>query len=130
MGMFYTRKYQVVELIGGIELGLIEKIMTLIANSGDARSKAMEAIKVSKENDFENANSLLEVASTELINAHRVQTQLIQEEAAGNKQDITLLMIHAQDHLMNSMTVKELAVELVSLHKRIHTIEIEKGNVG
>ncbi|WP_133581217.1 PTS lactose/cellobiose transporter subunit IIA [Aureibacillus halotolerans] len=104
--------------------------MTLIANSGDARSKAMEAIKVSKENDFENANSLLEVASTELINAHRVQTQLIQEEAAGNKQDITLLMIHAQDHLMNSMTVKELAVELVSLHKRIHTIEIEKGNVG
>lgn len=30
----------------------VEKIMTLIANSGEARSKAMEAIQVAKTNDF------------------------------------------------------------------------------
>ncbi|MFS8514414.1 MAG: PTS lactose/cellobiose transporter subunit IIA, partial [Planifilum fulgidum] len=29
--------------------------------------------------------------------------------------------VHAQDHLMNAITVKDLAVELIDLYKRIST---------
>ncbi|MNJ80672.1 Lichenan-specific phosphotransferase enzyme IIA component [compost metagenome] len=46
-----------------------------------------------------------------------MQTRLIQEEAGGTKQEITLLMIHAQDHLMNAMTVKDMAKEFVELYE-------------
>ncbi|WP_342550209.1 PTS lactose/cellobiose transporter subunit IIA [Paenibacillus sp. FSL P2-0089] len=95
----------------------VEKIMTLIANSGEARSKAMEAIQVAKTNDFVAAKKMLQEASDVLRMAHKIQTGLIQEEAGGSKQEITILMIHAQDHLMNAMTVKDLAAEFIELYE-------------
>ena len=32
---------------------------------------------------------------------------------------MTLLMVHAQDHLMNAMTVKDLAAELVAIYEKV-----------
>jgi PTS system cellobiose-specific IIA component len=42
---------------------------------------------------------------------------LIQEEAAGKQSEVTLLMVHAQDHLMNTMTIRDLAAEFVDLYE-------------
>lgn len=47
-------------------------------------------------------------AAEELSKAHHYQTELIQNEAGGEKTEMTLLMVHAQDHLMNAMTVKDM----------------------
>lgn len=60
---------------------------------------------------------MLQEASDVLRMAHKIQTGLIQEEAGGSKQEITILMIHAQDHLMNAMTVKDLAAEFIELYE-------------
>ncbi|MNW40235.1 Lichenan-specific phosphotransferase enzyme IIA component [compost metagenome] len=103
----------------------IEKIMVLIAMSGAARSQAMEAIMLAKQNNSAAAAEVLDAASKELKEAHKVQTQLIQEEAGGAKHEITLLLIHAQDHLMNAMTVKDLAKEFVELYE--HTHQLQRG---
>ena len=35
--------------------------------------------------------------------AHAFQTKLITEEASGNSVEVNVLLIHAQDHLMNAM---------------------------
>lgn len=32
---------------------------------------------------------------------------------------MTLVMVHAQDHLMTSMLAKELVAELIELHRRV-----------
>lgn len=32
---------------------------------------------------------------------------------------MSLLMVHAQDHLMNAMTVKDLAAEMIDLYEKI-----------
>ena len=61
----------------------------------------------------------MKLASEEISAAHRIQTDLIQEEARGNHTEISLLLVHAQDHLMNAITVKELAEEFITLHKRV-----------
>ncbi|OUZ16436.1 hypothetical protein A5868_001357, partial [Enterococcus sp. 12F9_DIV0723] len=37
------------------------------------------------------------------------------------KSNISLLMVHAQDHLMNAITIKDLAIELVDI--------LEKGMI-
>ncbi|MGL4819397.1 MAG: PTS lactose/cellobiose transporter subunit IIA [Bacilli bacterium] len=92
-------------------------IMSLILFSGNARSMAMEAIRVAKAGEFEEAESLLQQAAEEIGNAHHSQTSLIQGEARGEKTELSMLLIHAQDHLMTAMTLKELAVEIVALHK-------------
>ncbi|MDR1699926.1 MAG: PTS lactose/cellobiose transporter subunit IIA, partial [Lachnoclostridium sp.] len=68
--------------------------------------------------DFDKAEKVLEDANTEMIKAHRTQTELIQEEIKGNHAEITLLMVHAQDHVMTALLVKELAAEMVELWKK------------
>ncbi|MBE6052107.1 MAG: PTS lactose/cellobiose transporter subunit IIA [Clostridium sp.] len=96
-----------------------EKIMLLIVHSGEARSCAMEAITAAKQGKMEEAEKLIAKANAELSEAHNTQTALIQAEAGGEKVPMSLLMVHAQDHFMTSMTVKDLAVELIEVYKRL-----------
>nr|WP_117161084.1 PTS lactose/cellobiose transporter subunit IIA [Paraliobacillus sp. X-1268] len=99
-----------------------EIIMGIIVNGGNARSNAMRAIAAAKQEKFEEANQFMELASEDLNKAHRIQTDLIQAEARGDKAEISLLMIHAQDHLMNAMTVKDLATEMIHMHEKINNL--------
>lgn len=92
-------------------------IMELVVNGGDARSKSMQAIKLAKKGDLEAARDKIKAANEALGKAHNFQTQLIQSESAGEKVEISLLMIHAQDHLMNAMTVRDLAKEMIDMYE-------------
>ena len=96
-------------------------IMNIIVNGGNARSKSMEAIQMAKKGEMEKALELIKKAKEDLEMAHEVQTKLIQSEAAGDKTEVSLLMVHAQDHLMNAMTVKDLAIEFVELYQNLKT---------
>jgi PTS system cellobiose-specific IIA component len=95
-----------------------EKIMSLIIHSGEARSYAMEAIAAAKEGNLEGAKELIVKADEELGEAHNTQTSLIQAEAGGEKIEMTLLMVHAQDHFMTSMTLKDLAKEIIEIYAK------------
>lgn len=99
------------------------KAFHLILHGGNARSCSMEAIDCAKRGEFTEAEAKLQEALEELKEAHRVQTDLIQKEAGGEKTEVTLLMVHAQDHLMNAITVKELASEFVELYKKMSVTE-------
>ncbi len=96
-----------------------EIVLNLIMHSGDARSCAMEAIQSAKVGNFEKARELLEKSSEELGRAHIAQTSLIQKEADGDKIEFSLLLVHAQDHLMTTITLKDLAAEIVELYSRL-----------
>lgn len=96
-----------------------EIILGLIMNSGEARSYAMEAIHAAKEGKIEEAKGLIAKADEQLGHAHNAQTSLIQAEAGGDKVEMSLLMCHAQDHFMTSMTVKDLANEFIDIYARL-----------
>lgn len=99
-------------------------IFKLILHGGNGRSSAMEAITAAKEGNFLEAKEKLKQAGEELNQAHHIQTSLIQGETRGENNEISLLMIHAQDHLMNAITVKDLSTEFVELYE---TIKITGG---
>jgi PTS system cellobiose-specific IIA component len=94
-------------------------ILNIIIQSGDARSFAMEAIQCAKIGEFDKAQELMEQSREKLGCAHQEQTKLIHAEAGGQKTEITLLLIHAQDHLMTAITVKDLANEMIDLYSRL-----------
>lgn len=94
-------------------------IFEIILHGGNARSLAMEAINAAKTGRIQKAKSIIKSAEEEVNIAHNNQTKIIQGESAGDQTDITLLMIHAQDHLMNAITVIDLAKEFVELYKRM-----------
>lgn len=99
---------------------LEQEIFLIISSSGDAKSYAMEAISHAKQGDFESAQSAIESANEKLAQAHKQQTKLIQAEASGGGVEVSLLLIHAQDHLMNTITIRDLAIEFVDLYNKIN----------
>ncbi|MEG1003716.1 PTS lactose/cellobiose transporter subunit IIA [Clostridium sp.] len=96
-----------------------EIILNLIMHSGEARSYAMEAMELAKQGKIEEGKALIEKSSQELVEAHHSQTKLIQGEAGGEKAEFSLLLMHAQDHLMTTMTLKDLANEIIDIYARL-----------
>jgi len=97
------------------ELDLVS--MSIIANSGDARSLSFQALTAAKEGDFDKADELLKKSDESATLAHKAQTELLFKEANGEKQNINVLLIHSQDHLMTSILASELIKEMITLYK-------------
>ena len=102
-----------------------EIIMGLIVNSGDARSLAMGAIQEAKKGNFERVDEMMQECNAAFLKAHEVQTKMIQDEINGQGTAASLLMVHAQDHLMNALTVKDLAEEFIYLIKENNKLKEE-----
>ena len=103
--------------------GNLQLIMGLIINGGNAKSDAMEAIQAAKVEDFDLADQKLKDSDKALVEAHRSQTSMLTAEASGEATEVSLLLIHGQDHLMNAITFRDMAVELIELMKRVDALE-------
>ena len=97
----------------------IQSIMNLIIYGGDGRSSAMEAIQAAKKGDFELAEEKLKAADQSLLEARHSQTEMLTQEANGNSVEVSLLMVHGQDHLMTGMMFRDLAKEIVDLYRTL-----------
>lgn len=93
-------------------------MMELVVNGGNARSCALQAIAAAREGKFELADKQIKEAEAVIEKAHEFQTDILQAEASGEHLEMSLIMVHAQDHLMNSMTVRDLANEFIKLYKK------------
>lgn len=101
----------------------MEVAMGLIAQAGDARSSCMEAISLAKEGRFDEARAALAKADDGMVGAHEIQTDLIREEMSGNGAPVSLLMVHAQDHLNLALVMRDVADEFLQVHQKL--IELE-----
>jgi cellobiose PTS system EIIA component len=102
------------------ETVLMESIMGLIVHSGNTKSECMEAIQLAKKGQIQQAKEKIQLANDALIEAHHSQTALLSQEARGEKVEVSMLLIHAQDHLMNAITLRDLATEMIELYERIN----------
>ena len=94
--------------------------MGLIAGAGDARSSCMEAIELAKEGKFQEAREALTRADDSMVAAHETQTQLIRDEES---EGVSLLMVHAQDHLNLALVMRDVAEEFIQIHQRLMRLE-------
>lgn len=94
--------------------------MGLIANGGNAKSLAFEAIRLAKKGDIEGARAKLKESDKSLLEAHNSQTGMLTREAQGDHMHVTLLVVHSQDHLMNAITFRDLAGEVVDLYEKLY----------
>lgn len=94
-------------------------IFDIINHGGTAKSLAYEALAAAEKGKYDEAEELLAQADESLLQSHHVQTSLITKEAAGEKTEVSLLMVHAQDHLMTAIEAKTLIEGMISMHKKI-----------
>lgn len=103
-----------------MEVTLEEIITELVVNGGNAKSKAIEAIRAAKNGNFEAAEEKIKEANESLMQAHEFQTGIIQAEAAGKSaMEVSMIMVHGQDHLMNAITTKDIATEMIDMYRMI-----------
>lgn len=94
--------------------------MGLIANGGNAKSLAFEAIRLAKKGQIAAARKKLKDSDASLLKAHNSQTDMLTKEAQGHHMHVTLLVVHSQDHLMNAITFRDLAGEMVDLYEKLY----------
>lgn len=94
----------------------------IILHSGDARSLVHEGFQLMREGKYDEAENKMEEANTKLLEAHKSQTSLLQSYASGEEVVMEVIMVHAQDHLMTTMTLREMAIELLAMYKNFNNL--------
>ena len=98
------------------------KIMNIIINAGDCKNHAYMALSKVNEGEYEECDKEIQLSNEALSKAHDAQTEMLQKEAAGEKVDLSLLFIHAQDHLMTAISEKNLIEQIIDLRKVVNTL--------
>ncbi len=100
-------------------MNAIEECMNMIAHGGEAKSFALLAIQQAREGNFEESEKSLELSDKALVLSHQAHTNLLFYDAEHQDLNVTILMVHAADHLNGAETIRELAIEMVLLHKEV-----------
>ncbi|WP_373897906.1 PTS lactose/cellobiose transporter subunit IIA [Haloimpatiens sp. FM7315] len=93
----------------------------IISYAGEAKSLLFEALKDAREENFILAEDKVKQAESSILKAHESHFSLIQKEASGDKVQVSLLLMHAEDQLITVETIKSLTLELIEMNKKINS---------
>ncbi|MDH6365071.1 PTS system cellobiose-specific IIA component [Enterococcus sp. PF1-24] len=100
------------------------EIMEIIMYGGKARSLAMESIFAAKKADFSQAENLLVDAQSNLKAAHQSHNKILSTSAEEEPAfQLSLFMVHSEDHLMSAITTIDLAKEFLDVHRDLTDIK-------
>lgn len=102
---------------------VVQSAMQIILHAGDARLACKQSLDAIASGDFETAKVKLKEAQKKITEAHRVQTDAIQEEMRcatdesyeGEPTGYSLLFTHAQDTLMTIYSEINIAKQLLKI---------------
>ncbi len=100
-----------------------QRLMQLIVKSSKVTTLAMQSVKSALAGDISSARGILDEAKAKGVEAHNVQTEMIQQEIRGEGDSPTLLSVHAQDHFMNSHLLLEVVNIIVNQQEQIETLK-------
>lgn len=92
---------------------------TMIASVGEATSYYMEAIEYARENKIEEAKALIHEGEEKALECHRAHASLITAMANHEEIPFSLLLMHAEDQMMNGEIIKLLANEFIEVYDQM-----------
>lgn len=93
----------------------------IIAASGSAKSNYVEAIGLAKDKQFDKAEELIKEGAKVYLEGHEAHVKLLQLSASGEL-EIPLLLMHAEDQMMNCETMKIVAEEMVEQYRQMEIL--------
>lgn len=103
-------------------------VMDIIIYSGEAKAYLYEALSNSKTGQYDEIEALIEKANESIGKAHDIQTSMLQKEASGEPLKVSVLFVHSQDHLMTTISEKNLILEIIELRKVVNSLLDKKTN--
>ena len=89
----------------------------IISLAGESFSKMAEALAAAKNKEFKKSEELIEESREILHEAHGIHAELLTAEANGNSPGISILLVHAQDNLMNTVLAETFFTEMIQIYK-------------
>ncbi|MFZ4451022.1 PTS lactose/cellobiose transporter subunit IIA [Salibacterium aidingense] len=97
--------------------GMEKASFQMITSIGTARSNLMEALELARKKEFNEAKDKIQEADHHLTEGHHGHTGLIQKEANGEQIPFSLLFMHAEDQLMTTYLLRDIAQEMVNMYE-------------
>ena len=94
-----------------------EKIVSVIASAGSAKSYAFQAMEEAEEGLYEDAYNSLEEAKKALVEGHQAHTDILHIDVTEGV-EVTLLIVHASNHLSAAELSIDFAERIVKLYER------------
>lgn len=106
----------------------IEKIFEMISAAGVARSKYIEAVSAAKTAEFERAAELIKEGGECFVQAHHVHADLLAADSAaleenGEKSNVSLILVHAEDQMMAAEMFRLIAEEFIDVYKQLNDLK-------
>ena len=99
---------------------VVEQSMQLILHSGTGRSMVIEAVRnLLKDGDVAAAKKKITEAGKEIGEAHDIQTAMMSAECDGQPVEKSILLIHAQDHFMTALAVRDMALLMIEMYESL-----------
>ena len=92
-------------------------------HAAEAAGAADAADNAARQGEMEEARNLLREADGYARQAHHMQTKLIEQDAGEARQPMTLIMVHAQDHLMTTITEIHLIKEVIETRQELNELK-------
>ena len=97
---------------------LEEIAMMIIANFRTGKIRCLRCTAGGEKGNFEDAEKLLKEAEESLQTAHESHRELLKMDASGEVTQVSILLCHAQDHLMGSALALDLIREMIVLYQK------------
>jgi PTS system cellobiose-specific IIA component len=87
----------------------------IITYSGEARSSYVEAIRTAREGRIDEAKEIIKAGERSYNKIHKVHASFIQREASGEELPFSLILMHAEDQMLTTETLKIMASEMIEM---------------
>ena len=95
----------------------------MIANVGTANAFYIGAVSEAKKGNTEEVRKLLQKGESCYRDSHRVHSELIMKMAGGENVEIDMILIHAEDQLMNAEVIKLMAEQVIDLCDMVYSLK-------
>lgn len=92
-------------------------IMTMIANAGEAKSYGFEAMQQARAGKYKEAEESLKKGNKAAIEANKAHFSML---GGDHETEFSILLMHAEDQMITSQLILELAVEMIEMNKKIN----------
>lgn len=96
----------------------------LIAAAGSAKSDYFEAIEAAKNGNFDEAEKHIQHGAEVYLQGHAAHAELLQLSAV-DQLEVSLLLVHAEDQMMNCETMRTLADEIIAIYRNNRSLKEE-----
>lgn len=98
-----------------------EKIMTMISYAGAGRMKLIEAMRLAGDRKYEEGLQLVDESDKDIVKCHQAQTEILFQNSSDPSapgSNISVMLIHAMDQVMNTMSMRDLVYEMIHMLER------------